>query len=433
VPNSFNRSGLGQVGLSWTGQSGYLGGSFAYDRSHYGIPLVEAGTTNLDPRRQSFNLRGERRIATGFFSGVRASLGVRRYRHDELDGEDVVTAFRNDTTELEVLVNHRGTAKLKGTFGGWVLGRAFDSVGEEALSPPVDQNAVAGFFYEEVTATPHVTFQFGGRLEHTTFDPERDAPSRTFSNFSGSLGLVVHPTDATTVAVSLARASRNPALEELYNDGPHVGNFAFELGDQDLDSEHALGFDVSLRWRAARTSGEITYFLNNINDFIFRRPTGEIDDDLPVIVFTAGDARLQGIESHVDVAASENVWIEGGVDFVRGELRATGIPLPRMPPLRGRLGVRYQKNAFQAGVDGVFNAMQDRVFSVAGISETPTDGSNLMKVYASYTFGNAVVANTITVRLDNATNSLYRNHLNFLKDLTPEVGRNFKVLYSVKF
>ena len=104
-----------------------------------------------------------------------------------------------------------------------------------------------------------------------------------------------------------------------------------------------------------------------------------------------------------------------------------------MPPLRGRLGVRYQKNAFQAGVDGVFNAMQDRVFSRAGISETPTAGSNLMKLYASYSFGNTVATNTITVRLDNATNTLYRNHLNFLKDLTPEVGRNFKVLYSVKF
>jgi len=57
----------------------------------------------------------------------------------------------------------------------------------------------------------------------------------------------------------------------------------------------------------------------------------------------------------------------------------------------------------------------------------------LLKLFASYSFGNAKAANTITARLDNATNELYHNHLNYLKDLAPEVGRNFRLLYGVKF
>jgi outer membrane receptor protein involved in Fe transport len=36
-------------------------------------------------------------------------------------------------------------------------------------------------------------------------------------------------------------------------------------------------------------------------------------------------------------------------------------------------------------------------------------------------------------RVDNATDTLYRDHLNYLKDLAPEMGRNFRVVYSVKF
>jgi outer membrane receptor protein involved in Fe transport len=40
---------------------------------------------------------------------------------------------------------------------------------------------------------------------------------------------------------------------------------------------------------------------------------------------------------------------------------------------------------------------------------------------------------TITARLDNATDTLYRNHLNFLKDLAPEMGRSFRLVYSMKF
>jgi outer membrane receptor protein involved in Fe transport len=43
------------------------------------------------------------------------------------------------------------------------------------------------------------------------------------------------------------------------------------------------------------------------------------------------------------------------------------------------------------------------------------------------------MVNTITARLDNAGNVLYHNHLNYLKDLAPEMGRNFAVVYSVKF
>jgi iron complex outermembrane recepter protein len=57
IPNSFNRAGFAEVGLSYTKDNGYLGGSYAYDRTHYGIPFVEEGTTNLNPRRQVFTLR----------------------------------------------------------------------------------------------------------------------------------------------------------------------------------------------------------------------------------------------------------------------------------------------------------------------------------------------------------------------------------------
>jgi outer membrane receptor protein involved in Fe transport len=41
--------------------------------------------------------------------------------------------------------------------------------------------------------------------------------------------------------------------------------------------------------------------------------------------------------------------------------------------------------------------------------------------------------NTITARLDNATNELYYNHLSFIKAYVPEMGRSVKVVYSVGF
>jgi iron complex outermembrane receptor protein len=439
ILNSFNRAGTAEVGAGYTSDRGYFGASYAYDRTHYGIPFVEEGITNLNPRRQNFTVRGETRNMGGFFEGVRGSFGVRRYKHDEKDGEEIATSFVNNTTELELLGHHKRFGRLSGSIGGSFLTRNFSANGEEALSPEVDQRGGAVYVYEELAASQHAQVQFGGRYEHASFEPKADEPSRDFNNMSGSVGLLLLPTDQVTIAFSLASAARNPALEELYFHGPHPGNNAIENGNADLESERGLGFDASVRWRGASASGEVTFFVNTINNFVFRQFTGEVDDEegLAVTEFAQADGRLAGVESHVDVKVGPLVWVEGGLDYVRGELTSLDLPMPRIPPLRGRAGVRLQKNAFQAGVDGTFTAKQDRVYALgfAGstIGETPTDGYNVMKVFASYSFQSGSAVSTITARLDNATNTLYRNHLNYLKDLAPEMGRNFAVVYGVKF
>jgi iron complex outermembrane receptor protein len=439
IPNSYNRAGSAEVGAGYASDRGYFGASYAYDRTHYGIPFVEAGQTNLNPRRQNFTVRGESRSMGGFFDGVRGSFGVRRYKHDELDGEEIATSFVNNTTELELLGHHRRFGRLDGSIGGSFLTRDFSATGEEALSPEVKQRGGAAYIYEELTATPHVHMQFGGRVEHASFEPQADEPSRDFTNFSGSVGLLLLPTDRTTIAFSLARASRNPALEELYFHGPHAGNNAVENGNVDLESEHSLGFDASVRWRSDVATGEVTFFVNRINNFVFRQFTGKVDEEsgLAVTEFAQADGRLAGVESHVDVKVGPAVWVEGGLDYVRGELTSIDTPMPRIPPLRGRAGLRFQKGGFQAGGEGIFTAKQDRVYALgfAGttIGETPTDGYNLLKLFASYSFGSPSALSTITARLDNATNELYRNHLNYLKDLASEMGRNFTVVYNVKF
>jgi iron complex outermembrane receptor protein len=441
IENSQSRGGFATVGAAWTGQHSYFGGSYGYDNTKYGIPVVEEGETQLTPRRQSMALRAGADGLNGPFTSYRALFGYRHYRHDELDGEEVVTEFENNTTDLNVQLKHKPLGRLTGTIGGSFLTRAFSSVGEEALSPPVDEQATALFVYEEL-AWSHLTVQFGGRVNWASFSPEESLPDRDFTDGSGSVGLVFRPAaanDKLSFAVSLAHAARNPALEELYFFGPHVGNFAFEIGNPDLSSETALGFDASMRWRHRRFSGELTYFHNNIDNYIFRNPLTEEEfaerfpdedsDGLQPVEFTARDSVLQGVEAHADIELGGGLFAEAGFDLVHGELKDTGEPLPRIPPTRFIGGLRYQRNAFQAGGEVVAAAKQDRTYG----AETPTDGYTLLKLYGAYSFTSGGVVQTLSARLDNATNELYRNHLSFIKDLVPEMGRNFKVIYSVRF
>jgi iron complex outermembrane receptor protein len=464
IENSQSRNGFGTIGLGWTGARGYFGGSYGYDDTKYGIPVVEGGILQLTPRRHSFSLRGGGQNLSGAFDAFRATLAVRRYKHDELEGEELGTAFENNTTEIEVMGSHRAAGRLKGSVGAWVLDRAFSAEGAEALSPPVDQTGFAAFLFEEVT-WPHVTFQFGGRVDRNKYSPA-DFDERDFTDASGSVGLLLRPAaadDRFTIAASLAHAARPPALEELYFFGVHHGNFALEIGNPDLESERALGFDLSARWRGSRASGEITWFRNDIRNFIFRNllseeefeereeefvdrfggrePAGHeehgaegegeehAEEELAIVEFLGRDAVLQGIEAHADFSVTSRIFVELGADYVRGSVKDSDDALPRIPPFRFRGGLRYQYSGFQVGGEVVGAAKQDRV---SGLEE-PTDGYGLLKLSTSYSFTAGGAVNTITARLDNATDELYRNHLSLIKHLVPEMGRNFKLLYNVRF
>jgi len=446
VANSQLRGGFGGLGLSWTPASGYLGASYAYDDTRYGIPYVEEGQVELTPRKHAFSARGEARQLNGAFSSVRGDFGYRSYRHEEIVAGEIGTRFENETFEYNLLAKHQPVGRLEGTIGAWGLRRAFSSAGEEALSPPVDQYGVALFAYEELV-WPHVTFQFGGRYERAWFRPDGGLPDRDFDSVSGSVGLLVRPSDSTSLVASFARAVRNPALEELYFFGPHPGNFAFEIGNPYLEAEKALGVDVAFRWRLDRLSGEVSFFRNAIDDFVFRQPMseeefhdrfgevagegheGEHEDEFPFVEFVGADSLLQGFEVHADLHLTNGLALELGGDYVWGERRDTGEPLPRIPPFRVLAGAHYERAGWLFGAEVAAVAEQDRVSQ----GETPTDGYWLAKFFAAYSFVAAGAAHTVTVGLDNAFDELYRNHLSYVKDFVPEMGRNLKVLYSLVF
>lgn len=456
VANSQSRSGFMNVGGAWTGDRQYAGVSYGYDDTKYGVPILEAGEISLTPKRHAFSARAGGQGLDGVLSSYRATLGVRRYTHSELEGDEVGTRFKNNTVEGEVLLSHKPVARLAGSIGGWFLNREFAAVGAEALSPPVDQQTAAAFLYEEVT-WPHFSLQFGGRVDRTTFEPQSALPARDFTEFSGSLGALIRPqaaNDNFVIALSLARAARNPALEELYFFGPHPGNLTFEIGNPDLKPERALGFDVSLRARSSRVRGELTFFRNDINDFIFRSPLtdeefeareeefdtrfgvaheegeeGGHEGEFPFAEYNGADATLWGVEAHADVTLTERLGAEFTYDLVRAERTSDGEPLPRIPPQRLMGGLRYTHSKLEVGGNVTAVARQDRVFG----SETETAGYGLLRFYATYTLQSTRALQTITARLDNAADTRYRNHLNYLKDLVPEMGRQFRLVYAIKF
>ena len=458
VLNSQQRSGFMNVGGAWTGDRQYAGVSYGYDDTKYGVPIFEDGQISLTPKRHAFSARAGGQGLDGILTSYRATLGVRRYTHSELEGDEVGTQFKNNTVEGELMLSHKPAGRLAGSIGGWFLNREFSAEGAEALSPPVDQQTAAAFLYEELT-WPHFSLQFGGRVDRTSFEPQGSLPTRAFTEFSGSVGALIRPraaNDNFVIAASLARAARNPALEELYFFGPHPGNLTFEIGNPDLKSERALGFDLSLRGRSSRVRAELTFFRNSISNFVFRSPLTEEEfeereaefdarfgveheegaegeeghgGEFPFAEYSGADATLWGIEAHADVTLTSRLGAEFTYDLVRTQRTSDGEPLPRIPPQRLMGGLRITTGRIELGGNATAVARQDRVFG----SETETAGYGLLRLYATFSIPSARAVQTITARLENATDRFYRSHLNYLKDLVPEIGRQFRLVYAIKF
>ena len=171
VDNTQSRGAFASVGVSRTSQNAYLGAGVQMDDTKYGVPVIEGGAISLTPRRQVYGARGEVRNLSGLFSSARGSFAYHRYRHEELVGDVVGTEFRNDLVDVDVRATHRAVGRMTGTVGVSGYARTFNSIGEEALSPKVEQDVYSAFSYQEV-AWPHATLQFGGRFDHAGYSPE---------------------------------------------------------------------------------------------------------------------------------------------------------------------------------------------------------------------------------------------------------------------
>jgi iron complex outermembrane receptor protein len=164
--------------------------------------------------------------------------------------------------------------------------------------------------------------------------------------------------------------------------------------------------------------------------FIEEKPTGAVEDGLPVFQYFQTDAKFHGAELETSYVAwrggEKALKLEGVYDWVRGSTDL-GVPA-RVPPwaVTGRVVWSAPRLEAQAEVRRV--AEQDRVSTF----ELPTDG---------YTQVNAMVtfkpfqdpALRLFVDGRNLTNATIREHASFLKDFAPGAGRSVRAGFAWRF
>ena len=124
-----------------------------------------------------------------------------------------------------------------------------------------------------------------------------------------------------------------------------------------------------------------------------------------------------------------NLWLLSELDYVNAELKDSKTPLPRIPPLRGRIGFEATYKGLRFAPEAVMSRDQDRIFP----TETRTAGYTVFNANASYTFAQQHLAQTISLTGFNLSDRLYRNHLSFIKEFAPEIGRGVRLTYTLRF
>lgn len=438
VLNSFARTGNVSGGAGWFPRKGWLVFSYSYDRRRHGLPVEpdEVDFESLRERRHSYEVKGGLRELGSFIEGGDFAISYNDYkvREFEFESDENVTELdsmaTNKNYNYRANFNHRRHGTLSGTFGFSGFTRDFLSVGEEAPAPHTKQHSFAAYALERVDFE-RVGFQFGGRVEQNGYNPEGNFRKRNFVGFSGSAGVRVPLWTGGSFITNYQHSFRAPALEELYNNGPHPGILVFDIGNPNLNSEQGDGVDFSLRHNTDHVRFEASVYYYNLRNFVYTAFTGATDpgSNLPIVNYAQAKSRFVGTEASVEARVASTLWFNGKVDYVRAELTGLNKPLPRIPPLRGTLGLDWRYKAFSLQPELVIANRQARVFD----NETPTAGYAVFALNASYTFVTRRVAHIVSVIGYNLGDTLYRNHLSFVKNIAPEMGRSVRLNYSFRF
>ena len=442
------------------------------EEHHEEDELLVDVTMNRRQFRTDFGLRDLGTV----FDEAEFTVRYSDYDQDEIEtlaagGPDTVaTHFDNQSLVVRGELK-KPTGRIHSRLGVWGNFRDYEAAGEEALAPKTRQNALAAFSYNEIQAGERLSLLLGARLERNAYDagerPESEGHAheeeeeheheheeeegheeeeeheeeegheehepppvmdRNFIGASASAGARFTLSDQNALVATASFATRTPSLEELYNFGPHVGNLAFEIGNPNLDPEQSLGLELSLRRNSEQLTGSLSLFRYDISNFIFGAAHGEEEGGLPVLEFLQSDAAYQGfeMEAHLDIGAAELV---ANASYVDARLTGSDEYVPRIPPLGGQLKLDIPVGRLRLAPRVRWAARMDRLYQ----GETATDGYAVLDFTASYVLVSAHTTSNISLRAYNITDTEYRHHTSLIKDLAPQMGRGFRISYSLRF
>lgn len=355
---------------------------------------------------------------------------------EEEHNEEVLEAalhMKLKTFNYDVTYNLPELGKFETIVGVQGMNQTNTNYGEELLIPDAITNDFG------VLATSHIHFekadiQIGIRYDNRIIDVN-DGIYKSFNSFNSAAGVKTNILDKLMLRLNLATGFRAPNLAELTSDGTHEGTNRYEIGNPDLNSEQNFQSDLSLEFKNEHIEVFANAFYNQVNNYIFLSPNGQLLDEDPVYVYLQDDAHLYGGEFgfHFHPHPLDWLHLESSFETVTGK-QTNGAYLPLIPAntLSNTIRVEFENTHFTNGYAFVtYRTKLEQTY--IGEFETMTDGYSLLS--AGFGASTKLFKKDLSINIsaNNITDKDYINHLSRLKsDGIANIGRNFTLGLTYK-
>ena len=462
VQNSYTDLDDIAVGLSYVSDSGHIGFVFNHVESNYGVLTEheddgmggeEVHSPFIDMEQSRFIVDGEWGLNSDMFESLSGGYVFSDYEHGEYEEPgELGVGFELESHETRWELKHKAISSFEGIFGLQLNLDEMNTPTEESIFAEngvdnVDSTKFALFLVEEKPLSEQLRWEVGARLETTDYEVSGTAPTvrdRDFTSFSVSTAVVYDIANDYSVSGNIAYSERAPAMEELYSRGGHHATESFIIGDDDLGNEESVGIDIALRKKAGPITGELAFFMNNFDNFIFQQATGnEVDHDGGPLApgdhgfdereYLGVDAEFYGFElsgeTEVYNADGKSILLRAMADYTRAKNETSNENLPRIPPFRIGGELEYIQGSLIGSVQ-VRHAFEQDDFAP---EESETPDYTLLNLRGSYAIPQGDNLLELFIEGNNLTDELAYISTSFRKEQAPMPGRSVNVGLKYSF
>ena len=404
------------------------------------------------------------------------NIGYQRNQREEFGNPDDVSErelyFDLKTITYTAQFHFQEMAGWKTTLGINGMKQQNTNRGAEQLIPDYDLFDIGGYVYTQKSFNK-ITISGGARYDTRNLDSKDllegtgikgTAFKKTFSNFSGSIGLAAQATKQLNLKLNIARGFRAPSIPELASNGAHEGTTRYEYGDNNLKSETSLQFDAGAEFSTEHVSLNLSAFYNSFSNFIFYKKLQNAagadslvnadGEDLTAFKFGQSKAVLSGIEANIDIHPHPLDWLhfENTFSYTRGKFSEAidgSKNIPFIPAARLISELRCNFNRLSKGIANFYAKIElDNTFKQSNIftaynTETATPGYSLLNagIGADIVSGKGNTIFSLHFSGNNLTDADYQNHLSRLKYAAQNLatgrigvfnmGRNFSIRLNI--
>lgn len=456
LAGSYQDNQSANIGASWIFDDGYIGIGYGEQHRRYGLPghthfhdheeehhhvsthppvtghhhdhnheypdeQHEHGIPYIIMENKRWDLRGEKNNPFTGVESVRFSAARTHYHHDEKEGHEVSTQFKNKGDELRFSFTHQPILGWRGVIGGQFNQRDFSAYGEEAYVPSTKTKNHALFLLEEYQLGDF-RYELGFRQEWQSLLNRETQKNNNQNASSISAGLAWNFTQDYFLNLSLSHTKRLPVAEELYANGVHAASRTIEKGDPNLTAEAANNIDIGITKVTGDIQFNISAYYNRINNYIYGQFTGtELNNGYRSLQYVQNDAQFKGIEGNIDYYYNQDSLIGISGDYVRANLLHNKGNIPRIPAYRLST---YIKHSITDNLTGQIRVDHFGKQNKTADYETLTDAYNTVSLGSEYIGYLDQTHYTLYAKINNIFDAKGKDSTSYIKDEMYLPGRN---------